>query len=108
MRGKLRQDALVATTKKKQPASGQSSKPRALRLTAAYVEDRSGASEHRVFVEVLEADGVFTEGKTVEDARKSLHKLIPVMLEEAPQQFRRKARATPPGALCETFYVLLP
>lgn len=99
-------------TKKNRPsttkqARARRSAPKAIKLTAAYVVDRSDVSPHRVFVDVLEAEGVFTEGKTIDVARANLHKLVPIMLGEAPGQFRKKARPVPPGALCETFFVLL-
>ena len=79
-------------------------KVRSLALTAAYVPAKEGGYT----VEVLEATGVHSQGETFDEARKNLHAVVALMLEEAPHQFGNR-RATPaPGALLEKLFVLLP
>lgn len=73
-------------------------------LTAAYLPAKEGGYT----VEVLEAVGVHSQGETFDEARANLHEVVALMLEEAPRQFGARAPSAPPGALLETFFVMLP
>ena len=77
---------------------------RALELTAAYCP----ASEGGYTVEILEAVGVHSQGDTFDEARRNLHEVVALMLEEAPQQFGARLASPPPGALLEKLFVLVP
>ncbi len=57
--------------------------------------------------EILEAECVFTQGKTFEEARENLVEVIDLMLEEAPHQFGRRRRRPPPGSMTETLFLVL-
>ncbi len=70
-------------------------KRRTLVLTAAYVP----AVEGGYVVEVLEARGVHAQGDDFDDARRYLHSVIALMLEEAPHL--RSARSPPRDAVCD-------
>ena len=77
---------------------------RALELTAAYcVADEGGYT-----VEILGATGVYSQGDTFEEARRNLHAVVALMLEEGPHQFDTKPAIAPPGALLEKLFVLVP
>lgn len=73
-------------------------------LTAAYLASPAGGYT----AEVLEAIGVHTQGETFEETRANLHDVVALMLEEAPEQFRARAAAVPPGARVEKPFVVLP
>jgi predicted RNase H-like HicB family nuclease len=79
-------------------------KRRAMPLTAAYVPAREGGYT----AEILEAQSVYSQGKTFEEARENLYAVVALMLEEAPHQFGRRSASPPPGALLEKLFVLLP
>jgi len=78
-------------------------KPRTLVLTAAYLP----AEEGGYTVEVLGARGVHSQGDTFDEARKNLHEVVALMLEEAPHQFTVRKNSPPPGALLERLFVVL-
>jgi predicted RNase H-like HicB family nuclease len=75
-----------------------------LALTAAYVPAKEGGYT----AEILEADSVYSQGDTFDEARENLYAVVGLMLEEAPHQFGRRAASPPPGALLEKLFVLLP
>ena len=77
---------------------------RALELTAAY----SAAAEGGYTVEILEAVGVYSQGDTFDEARRNLHAVVALMLEEAPSQFGTRLAVPPPGSLLEKLFVLVP
>ena len=79
-------------------------KPRTVVLTAAYLP----AEEGGYTVEVLEAVGVHSQGDTFDEARKNLHEVVALMLEEAPKQFGACKTSPPPGALLERLFVVRP
>lgn len=82
----------------------KTSKGRSMELTAAYLPAQEGGYT----AEILEATGVHSQGDTFEKARKNLHAVVGLMLEEAPGQFGSRRALTPPGALVERLYVILP
>jgi predicted RNase H-like HicB family nuclease len=77
---------------------------RTLELTAAYCR----AAEGGYTVEILEAKGVYSQGDTFDEARRNLHEVVALMLEEAPHQFGLPAAQPVPGALLEKLFVLMP
>lgn len=77
---------------------------RALELTAAYCP----AAEGGYTVEILEAKGVYSQGDTFDEARRNLHEVVALMLEEAPHQFGLPPAKPAPGALLEKLFVLIP
>lgn len=79
-------------------------KSRTVVLTAAYLP----AEEGGYTVEVLEAVGVYSQGDTFDEARKNLHEVVALMLEEAPDQFGARKASPPPGALLERVFVVFP
>ena len=79
-------------------------KRRALVLTAAYLRSADGGYT----VEVLEAVGVHSQGDDLDSARRNLHEVVALMLEEAPSQFGTRRADPPPGSLLETLFVVLP
>jgi len=79
-------------------------KRRALVLTAAYLRSPDGGYT----VELLEAIGVHSQGDDLDSARKNLHEVVALMLEEAPSQFGVRRAQPPPGSLLETLFVVLP
>lgn len=89
----------MPTTKPRKKA-----RSRALTLTAVYLPTSDGWYA----AEVLEASGVYTQGRTFEAARTNLIDAIRLMLEEAPHQFGKKRTKLPPGAISEKILVLLP
>lgn len=86
------------------PAEPRKPRYRTVEVTAAYHE----AEEGGYWVETLDADGVFTEGDTIEEARSMLLDAVKLMLETAPHQFGKRLRPTPPGALVEKHFALIP
>ena len=74
---------------------------RTLELTAAYCP----AAEGGFTVAILDARGVYSQGDTFDEARRNLHAVVALMLEEAPSQFGIKAASPPPGALLEKLFV---
>jgi len=93
----------IAAERAKKAASKRP-KQRATPLTAAYIPAKEGGYTS----EILEADSVYSQGETIEDARENLYAVVALMLEEAPHQFGRRARSAPPGALLEKLFVMLP
>lgn len=73
-------------------------------LTAAY----HPAVEGGYTAEVLEAVGVHSQGETFEEARRNLHEVVALMLEEATGQFGGRKTSPPPGALLERLFVVRP
>ncbi len=73
-------------------------------LTAAYLP----AEEGGYTAEILEAVGVHSQGETFDEARANLHEVVALMLEEAPKQFAMRKVSSPPGALLERLFVVLP
>ena len=94
----------TTTPRTRAPLRKPAPKHRTVVLTAAYLP----ADEGGYTAEVLEAVGVHSQGDSFDEARANLHAVVALMLEEAPHQFRRKVAATPPGALCEKLFVVLP
>jgi predicted RNase H-like HicB family nuclease len=94
----------VTTTRSPNRSRRGRRKGRTVVLTAAYVP----SSEGGYTVEVLDAVGVHSQGDTFDEARKNLHEVVALMLEEAPRQFGSRRRSPPPGALLETLFVVLP
>ena len=93
-----------ATAERLNKAIAKRPKRRALPLTAAYVPAKEGGYT----AEILEADSVYSQGETIEEARENLYAVVGLMLEEAPHQFGRRAASPPPGALLEKLFVVLP
>ena len=85
-------------------SKGRKPQLRTLELTAAY----SAASEGGYTVAILEATGVYSQGDTFEEARRNLHEVVALMLEEAPDQFGTHPAIAPPGSLLEKLFVLVP
>lgn len=82
----------------------QRRRARTLELTAAYVPAAGGG----YVVQVLEALGVHCQGETLEKARANLHRIVALMLEEAPHRFGVRKSSPLPGAFLEKLFVLLP
>lgn len=95
---------MTIATERVKKAIAKPPRRRALPLTAAYVP----ASEGGYTAEILEADSVYSQGETIEEARETLYAVVALMLEEAPHQFGRRAASPPPGALLEKLFVVLP
>ena len=77
---------------------------RTLELTAAYCP----AAEGGYTAEILEAKGVYSQGDTFDEARRNLHEVVALMLEEAPHQFGLPPAQPAPGAFLEKLFVLIP
>jgi predicted RNase H-like HicB family nuclease len=91
------------TTRSRDRRQGRRRKSRTLILTAAYLPAEEGYT-----AEVLEAVGVHSQGDTFDEARKNLHDVVALMMEEAPDQFGARSVEPPPGALLERLFVVLP
>jgi predicted RNase H-like HicB family nuclease len=55
--------------------------------------------------EVLEADGVYTQGRTLQEAIENLAEATALMLEEAPDQFHKTARRAPSRSEKVKFFI---
>lgn len=71
----------------------------------AYLEQPEGG----YFVEVLGADGVCSEGESIEESRDNILDVIQTMYRVGQDQlFADDDYEIPPGALVEQFYLLVP
>ncbi len=77
--------------------------PRVLELTAAYYPGESGW----IVGEVLDARSVYSQGRTLESARRHLAVALALIARGAPHQLGTRKRRKPRGAVTETFVVVL-
>ena len=93
----------MTTTRSKDRMPRGRRRRRTVVLTAAYLP----ADEGGYTVDVLEAVGVHSQGSTFDAARKNLHDVVALMLEEAPEQFGTRKASPPRGALLERLFFVL-
>lgn len=85
-------------------ASKRARRLRTVTLTAAYTRAEKGW----IMAEILEAEGVYTQGRTIEEARENLLEALGLALEQAPEQIGTKRQPIPAGALTETIFLAVP
>lgn len=73
-------------------------------MTAAYRRGRDGW----IVAEILEAESVYTQGRTMKEARENLIDVVGLMVEQAPHQFGVRHARKPRGAKTEKFFLIQP